>query len=273
MSIRGGVRARKALGQHWLTDRAALRRIAEAADFTDEDTVIEIGAGTGLLTELLADRARRLIAVEVDERLADRLRDRFARNERVVVVQRDALETPPDEMLTAGGGGLPYVVVGNLPYYIGTAIVRRFLQATVRPRWLLVTLQAEVADSIAAEPGRMSYLSVEIQTLASARVLFYLPPRAFKPPPKVRSGVVRLDVLDTSEIEVDDREAFLALARAGFAAPRKRVRNSLAIGLRAPASEAGEILSRAGVDPEQRPATLTLDEWRDVYFAYRGSSE
>jgi 16S rRNA (adenine1518-N6/adenine1519-N6)-dimethyltransferase len=163
--------------------------------------------------------------------------------------------------------------VGNLPYYIGTAIIRRFLQATVRPRWLLVTLQAEVADSIAAKPRRMSYLSVEMQTLASARVLFYLPPRAFKPPPKVRSAVVRLDVLDTSEIEVDDREAFLALARAGFAAPRKRVRNSLAIGLRAPASEVGEILSRAGVDPERRPATLTLDDWRDVYFAYRGNSE
>ena len=121
----------------------------------------------------------------------------------------------------------------------------------------------------------MSYLSVEMQTLASARILFYLPPRAFKPPPKVRSAVVRLDVLDTSETEVDDREAFLALARAGFAAPRKRVRNSLAIGLRIPPSEADEILSRAGVDAEQRPANLTLADWREVYFAWRsqGSKE
>jgi len=261
------------LGQHWLTDRGALRRIAGAADFTDEDTVVEIGAGTGLLTELLAGRARRLIAVEVDERLASGLKERFAAQESVFVLQGDVLEGAPEEILVAGGGGAPYVVVGNLPYFIGTAIVRRFLEAMVLPRWLVVTLQAEVAESIAARPGRMSYLSVEMQTLASARVLFHLPPRAFSPPPKVRSAVVRLDVLDTAEVEVDDREAFLSLARAGFAAPRKRLRNSLAVGLRVAPTEAAAMLSAAGVDPEQRPAELTLRDWQSVYFAYRRSEQ
>lgn len=246
-----------------------MRRIAAAADFTDEDTVLEIGAGTGLLTELLAQRARRLIAIEVDERLVKVLGARFSSNAKVWVLQRDVLESEPEELLVAGAGGLPYVIVGNLPYFIGTAVIRRFLRAPARPRWLLVTLQAEVAESIAAVSGRRSYLSVEMQTLASARVLFYLPPRAFQPPPKVRSAVVRLEVLDTPEIEVDDREAFLGLARAGFAAPRKRVRNSLAIGLRVPPSEADALLSRAGVDPHQRPAGLTLEEWRNVYFAWR----
>jgi len=234
---------------------------------------MEIGAGTGLLTELLAERARRLLAVDVDERLAAGLRERFGGKKHVSVLERDVLEVTPEELLIAGGGRVPYVVVGNLPYFIGTAIVRRFLEATVRPRWLIVTLQAEVAESIAAAPGRMSYLSVEMQTLASACILFYLPPRAFRPPPKVRSAVVRLDVLDTGEVEVDDREAFLGLARAGFAAPRKRLRNSLAIGLRVPPSEAGEMLSRAGIDPDQRPANLSLSDWREVYFAYRGSQE
>jgi 16S rRNA (adenine1518-N6/adenine1519-N6)-dimethyltransferase len=263
------VRPRKALGQHWLTDRKALRRIAEAAQLSDIDTVIEIGAGTGLLTDLLAERASRLIAVEVDERLAGAQREKFAGRASISILQRDVLEIPPEELLVAGGGRVPYVVVGNLPYFIGTAIIRRFLEATVRPRSMIVTLQAEVAESIAAPPGRMSYLSVEMQTLASARILFYLPPRAFKPPPKVRSAVVRLDVLDASDAEVDDREAFLALARAGFAAPRKRLRNSLAIGLRIPPSEADEMLSAADVDPEQRPATLTLADWREVYFAWR----
>jgi len=100
-------------------------------------------------------------------------------------------------------------------------------------------------------------------------LLFHLPPRAFKPAPKVRSAVVRLDVLDTAEVEVDDRDAFLALARAGFAAPRKRLRNSLAVGLRIQASEADEMLSRAGVDAQQRPANLALADWREVYFAWR----
>ena len=160
-----------------------------------------------------------------------------------------------------------------MPYFIGTAIVRRFLGAAVRPRRFIVTLQAEVAESIAAPPGRMSYLSVEMQTLVSARVLFYLPPKAFKPPPKVRSAVVRLDVLEASEAEVDDREAFLTLVRAGFAAPRKRLRNSLVIGLRIEAPEAAAILSDAGVDEGQRPALLTLPDWQSVYFAYRGRQE
>jgi 16S rRNA (adenine1518-N6/adenine1519-N6)-dimethyltransferase len=263
------VRARKSLGQHWLTNSAALRRIASASDFRDEDTVMEIGAGTGLLTGLLAERARRLIAVEVDEALATRLGERFATNHVVRVLERDVLETTPEELLIAGDGRVPYVVVGNLPYFIGTAIIRRFLYAPIRPRWLIVTLQAEVAERIAAPPGEMSYLSLEMQTLASARLLFYLPPRAFKPAPKVRSAVVRLDVLATEEVEVDDRDAFLALARAGFAAPRKRLRNSLAVGLRIRASEADEMLSRAGVDPEQRPANLTLADWHEVYFAWR----
>jgi 16S rRNA (adenine1518-N6/adenine1519-N6)-dimethyltransferase len=156
-----------------------------------------------------------------------------------------------------------------LPYFIGTAIVRRFLEARVRPRRLLVTLQREVAESVASPPGKMSYLGVEVQTLAEVRVLFHLPPRAFKPPPKVRSAVVRLDVLDSSDAEVDDREAFLSLVRAGFAAPRKRLRNSLAVGLRIPTSVAGETLSQAGVEPAQRPANLSLSDWRDVYFAWR----
>lgn len=262
-------RPRKALGQHWLVDRGLLRRIAGAADFSDEDTVIEVGAGTGLLTALLSQGARRLIAVEVDPDLAAQLSERFAGRPQVSVVASDVLGLPPEELLLRGGGRLPYVVVGNLPFFIGTAIVRHFLQATVQPRWLLVTLQAEVARKIAAAPGRMTYLSVECQLFAQPRLLFYIPARAFRPPPKVRSAVLRLDVLDGTAVEVDDREAFLGLAQAGFAAPRKRLRNSLAIGLKVSSAEAELILSAAGIDPTLRPAALDLQEWGRLYLAYR----
>ena len=262
-------RRRKALGQHWLVDRRILGRIARAADFTPDDTVVEIGAGTGLLTELLARRASRLIAVEVDPELAAALRERFRSRDNVSVLEADVLALAPEEILARGGGRLPYVVVGNLPYFIGSAIVRHFLAAGAQPRWLLVTLQAEVARNMAAGPGRMSFLSVETQYYTEPRVLLEIPPGAFRPPPKVMSALLRLDVLDGAAVHVDDREAFFRLVQAGFAAPRKHLRNALAIGLECRPAEAEAMLAEAGLDPTRRAQTLTLDEWAALYRAYQ----
>ena len=246
-----------------------LQRIALAADFGPEDTVIEVGPGRGALTGLLADRASRLIAVEVDEELAAALAETYRSQENVSVIEGDVLELTVEEVLNRGGGGLPYVVVGNLPYFIGSPIVRKFLARPVTPRWLLVMLQAEVAGRMAAAPGQMSYLSVEMQVMAEVRLLFRIPARSFSPPPKVQSAVVRLDVRDSPEVEVDDLAAFLKLAQAGFAAPRKRLRNSLAVGLRITPGEAAALLAEASVDGDQRPQMLRLESWRDIYFALR----
>ena len=257
------------MGQHWLVDRRILARIARAADFTPDDTVVEVGAGTGLLTALLARRASRLIAVEVDPDLAAALRERFRDRDNVSVLESDVLALAPEEILSQGGGRLPYVVAGNLPYSIGSAIVRHFLAARAQPRWLLVTLQSEVARNMAAGPGRMSFLSVETQYYAEPRVLFDIPPGAFRPPPKVRSALLRLDTLDGPAVEVDDREAFFRLVQAGFAAPRKQLRNALAIGLKCRPADAEATLAEAALDPIRRAQTLTLDEWAALYSAYR----
>jgi 16S rRNA (adenine1518-N6/adenine1519-N6)-dimethyltransferase len=267
--VTAGIRAKKSLGQHWLTDRRYLDRLNSAADFGAEETVIEVGPGKGALTRLLAPRASRLIPVEVDRALAESLRVEFAERPGVRVLHADIRSLDVEQILKQGGGRLPYVVVGNLPYFIGTAIVRKFLAARVRPRWLVVMLQAEVAERMAARPGKMSYLSVETQVLADARVLFRVPARAFKPPPKVQSAVLRLDVHDSPEVEVDDLAAFLELVQAGFAAPRKQLRNSLSIGIGVPAGVAAEILAMAGIDGDLRPQVLTLDDWRAVYLGYR----
>ncbi|MEE8369335.1 MAG: 16S rRNA (adenine(1518)-N(6)/adenine(1519)-N(6))-dimethyltransferase RsmA [Dehalococcoidia bacterium] len=262
-------RPRKALGQHWLVDHRFLNRIAEAVHPAPQDTILEIGAGTGLLTEALASRTDRLIAVEVDPDLADRLRERFRDRPGVSVVAADVLAAPPEELLTAGRGSPPYIVVGNLPYFIGTAIIRHFLRAAVRPRRLLVTLQADVAERIAAGPGRMSYLSVETQLFAQAQTLFSIPAQAFRPPPKVRSAVLSLSVRDGMAVDVDDPEEFLSLVRAGFAAPRKRTRNSLSTGLKSTPAQAEAVLRAAGIDPGLRPALLSLADWARLYDAYR----
>ena len=265
-------RRRKALGQHRLVDHRVLRRIVGAADFGDEDTVIEVGAGSGLLTELLAQRASRLIAVEMDTELTAGLRERFRGRDNVSVVEADVLSISPDEVLTRGGGRMPYVVVGNLPYFIGSAILRHFLTARAQPGWLLVTLQAEVARNIAAGPGKMSYLSVEMQYYAQPRLLFEIPAAAFRPPPKVRSAVVRLDTRQGTAVEVHDREAFFRLVQAGFAAPRKQLRNALSIGLECGTAEAESMLGAAGVEPTRRAQTLTLEEWAGLYGVYRSTT-
>lgn len=262
-------RAKKSLGQHWLVDRRIVQRIADAAEISPEYTVIEVGPGRGALTGELAKRASKLIAVEVDPALAESLAEKHAADANVSVVEGDVLKISVEDILNRGGGGLPYVVVGNLPYFIGSPIVRKFLRAPIKPERLIVMLQSEVAERIAAVPGKMSYLSVEMQVMAETKLLFRIPARAFRPPPKVRSAVVRLDVRDSPDVEVDDLAAYLRVVAAGFAAPRKRLRNSLAVGLRIEAPEAAAVLADAGVNGDQRPQMLTLENWRDVYFAVK----
>jgi 16S rRNA (adenine1518-N6/adenine1519-N6)-dimethyltransferase len=266
-------RRRKSLGQHWLADRRVLNRIDNAADFTDEDTVIEIGPGTGLLTALLAQRAKSLIGVEIDDALAEALRERFEDQRSITILNNDVLSISPAETLESAEQQPPYVVVGNLPYNVGTAIISHFLQMKPRPRWLLVTLQAEVADSMCATSGKTSYLSALIGLYSSARILFYVPARAFRPPPKVRSAVVRIDVRDMPLVAEDDCEPFIKLIQAGFAAPRKRIRNSLAIGLRIPAAEAEEVLTLASLDTTVRPAEIGIDEWVSLFASYRAAMD
>ena len=155
----------------------------------------------------------------------------------------------------------PYVVVGNLPYNAGTAIVRRFLEAGHQPQRLIVMLQREVAESMTAPPGEMGLLGVSVQVYANARRLFNVPPRAFYPPPKVTSTVLRLDVRPEPSVPRDDIGSFFRVARAGFSAPRKQLRNTLANGLAIPPEAATAAIESAGLDGSLRPALLSVADW------------
>ncbi len=262
-------RPRKRLGQHFLTDRRTLQRIVAAAHLSPTDTVVEVGAGRGVLTQALAQAAGRVIAVEIDEGLCEQVRRRLASYPNAAIVCGDILTLPPEELLARTGAAEPYVVVANLPYYIASAVLRGFLEAKAQPRRLIVTVQAEVAESMAAAPGHMRLLSVATQFYASPRILFYVPPRAFRPPPKVRSAVVELEVRPQPAVVVDDRQAFFRLVRAGFAAPRKQLRNVLALGLAIEPPAAAALLSAAAIEPQRRPQTLTIEEWASLYEAWR----
>jgi 16S rRNA (adenine1518-N6/adenine1519-N6)-dimethyltransferase len=248
---------RKSLGQHFLRDKRAIRRIVDACGLAPEDTVIEIGPGTASLTEELAQRAGSVIAIEKDDRLAARLWERFV-DSNVRVVHGDALDLAPIRLL---GEATPYVLAGNLPYAIAQPLLRKYLEANPNPRRIVVMVQAEVAESIVAQPGEMSLLSLSVQLYGDPKLLFRLPPSAFYPPPKVRSAVVRIDIADRVRAPVDDIDAFFKVARAGFSTRRKQLRNALANGLGIDGADASDLLSRASIDGTRRAQELSLDEW------------
>ena len=259
-------RAKKSLGQHFLEDGRVLARIIRAADLSPDDLVIEVGPGRGALTRALASRVRRLVTVEMDGELARLLRSAFAGAANVSVLEADARELDIDALV---GPDEDYKVVANLPYYAASPIIRRFLEATHKPELMVVMLQREVAQAVAAQPGEMTLPSVGVQLYGRPRVLFWVPPRAFRPPPKVTSAVVRIDVYQRPLLSLDSEEAFFRLVRAGFSAPRKQLRNSLSHGLAIPGAEIEGLLVQEGIDPRRRAETLSVEEWGTLYNLFK----
>ena len=251
-------RPRKSLGQHFLTDLRIANRIVAAAEPTPGGVVVEIGPGTGALTRRLVMQAGRVVALELDQRLASELPGRLGYPDNLTVHRGDARRVVIADLPDVGTG---YKVVANLPYYAAAPILRRLLEADRPPSLLVVMVQREVAAAITAKPGAMTLLSVATQFYAEASVVVQAPARAFRPPPKVSSTVVKLAVRATPATSVADREEFFALVKAGFAAPRKQLRNSLLQGTGAGGDAVSGALADAGIDGQRRPATLTMAEW------------
>jgi 16S rRNA (adenine1518-N6/adenine1519-N6)-dimethyltransferase len=250
---RGFPPTRKSLGQHFLTDRRILTRIADALHLTGTETVVEIGPGRGALTDLLVERAGRLIAIEYDRALAELLRERYARRGNVLVAQADVLEVSLGE-LAAG----PYVLVGNVPYYITTPILFHAL-APPRAERAVYLVQKEVADRLTAAPGGKEYgaLTVNVAAVARAEKLFNVPAGAFSPPPKVESAVVRITPLEHPLVAPAEERPLRELVQGAFGMRRKQMRRVMRSlrGLDVSAAEAA--LHAAGIDPEVRPETLS----------------
>ena len=244
---------RKSLGQHFLTDRRILGRIADALQMKGGETVVEIGPGRGALTEILADRAGRLIAIEYDRALADLLRQRYARRGNVLIAEADVLETSLGE-LAAG----PYLLVGNVPYYITTPIL---FHALVPPRAekAVYLVQKEVADRLVAAPGTKEYgaLTVNVAAVARAERLFIVPAGAFSPPPKVQSAVVRITPLPTPLVTPDEERPLRTLVQNAFGMRRKQMRRVVRSLLNLDVERADRLLEMAQVGPEVRPETLS----------------
>lgn len=251
------MRPLKSFGQNFLVDRAVLRRIVEAADIQPADQVLEVGAGTGVLTRELAKRARRVVAVELERDMLALLAETTREFRNVEVVVANLLVLDPVEVFDHE----PYKLVANLPYYITAATFRHFLESANPPRLLVVMVQYEVAQRIVAGPGDLSLLGVSVQFYGKPEIIARVPARAFYPAPKVDSAILRVDVHPRVPLTHEERESFFHLVHAGFAERRKQIHNSLAHQLHQNDEEVRSQLLAAGIEPSRRAETLSIEEW------------
>lgn len=257
---------RKGLGQNFLVDHNALRRIVESAGLTGAEEVLEIGAGLGSLTRLLAAHAAQVKAVEIDHRLMPVLQEVVSGCGNVELIRGDILELDPARIMRAPG----YVAVANIPYYITSAIVRHLLESPTRPARLVLTMQKEVAERICAEPGDLSLLALSVQVYGQPSITATLPAAAFYPMPGVDSATLRVDLYSQPFFNDEQRGSFFTLIRMGFAQKRKTLRNTLAAGLHISGEEAAHYLAAAGIDPQRRAQTLSLVEWKTLVNETKG---
>jgi 16S rRNA (adenine1518-N6/adenine1519-N6)-dimethyltransferase len=266
---KSGFKPKKRLGQHFLIDEAVLERILSAAELSPGDIVVEIGPGLGILTEGLARRGAKVIAVELDAKLVALLKKRLTAFPDVKIVHADILEVTPAQLLKdnlpASELARGYKVIANLPYYITSPVLSHFLEAQPRPSEMVVMVQKEVGEAITAALGKMRLLSVRTQFYSKPAIISYVPAASFYPPPKVDSVILRLDVYSQPPIEVSDAASFFDIVMHGFSAPRKQLRNSLAHSLEMPPSQVALLLEKAGIEAKRRAETLSLEEWRELW--------
>jgi len=264
---RYGLRAKKSLGQHFLIDREVLQLIVSVAHLSPEETVIEVGPGLGTLTKEMALLSKNVIAVEADAQLAATLHNILGAFQNVRVICSDILKTDLASLSASTGFDLsttPYKVVANIPYYITSPILRHFLEASSKPSLMVVMVQKEVAETIVAKPGDMSLLAVSVQFYGKPQIVDYVPARSFYPPPKVDSAILQIELFKQQPVQVAETDRFFEVVRAGFSAPRKQLRNSLAQGLGMSPQEAAGLIEKALISPRRRAETLDLQEWATI---------
>ncbi len=264
-----GLHTDKRLGQNFLIDETALRKVVNAAGIQPEDVILEIGAGLGNLTRWLAAAGREVVTVEIDERLLPALRHVLSPFPNARLVAGDILNLDPASLFPGLDPAAGYVVAANIPYYITSAVIRHLLQASLRPRRIVLTIQREVAERICAAPGDLSLLALSVQVYGKARVACHIPAGAFLPAPKVDSAVVRVDLYQQPLIPEAQIDTFFRLAKAGFSQKRKTLRNSLSGGLQLSSTQASELLTSAGIDPQRRAETMSIAEWGTLVEHYQ----
>lgn len=261
------ISANKNLGQNFLFDTNILATIAGYANMSSSDTVLEIGPGMGTLTSVLCRQAGHVTAVEFDKRLADNLRANISeinREDGQNVPSLDNLTIVNADFLHYDLDKLPanYKVVANIPYNITSKIIEKLWTANNKPAVAVLLVQKEVAERLAAEPGDLSVLAISTQIFAEVSLGIKVPAAAFIPAPKIDSRVVIMKRRDAQLMPDDKLEQFFYVVKAGFSEKRKKLRSSLAAGLRTNKTEAERLLAEANIDPNKRAQELSIEDWK-----------
>lgn len=261
---RYNLRPEKSLGQNFLTDPAILNKILRIADVGANDSVLEIGAGLGHLTAVLAQSAREVTAVEIDSRFIPVLEELLATYPNVRLIQGDILQLDPKDLIETSD----YLVVANIPYYITSRIIRNLLESERVPRSIVLTIQHEVAKRICANSGKLSLLALSVRMYGEPNLEALIPAGAFYPVPKVDSAVVKIDLHRQPLLPDQQRSKFFEIVKAGFTHNRKTLRNSLSKGLGWPTDRTEKMLREADIDPRRRAETIKLEEWLELTRHY-----
>ncbi|SHJ82120.1 dimethyladenosine transferase [Geosporobacter subterraneus DSM 17957] len=259
-----GFKFSKSLGQNFLIDENILNKIIDGASVTKEDYVIEVGPGIGTLTQALADQAKEVVAVEIDKSLLPILAETLGPWENVSVVNADVLKLDLHELIQEKFGGAPVKVIANLPYYVTTPIIMKFLEERVPLKNMVVMIQKEVADRMQAKPGTKDYgaLSVAVQYYCEPKIITRVPPSAFIPQPNVESTVIRLTLLESPRVKVKEEEILFQVVRAAFGKRRKTLLNALSSSdLGVGKEQVKDALTKAKIEENRRGETLTIEEF------------
>lgn len=254
----------KDLGQNFLVDVDVLDDILAAAELTKDDVVLEIGAGRGILTEVLAERVKRVVAIELDQNLVHGLQQRFAKNANVEIIRGDALRWIPEQRDRFADHS--WKVVANLPYGITSRILRLLLERDPRPELMVLMVQKEVAERVCAKPGDMSLLSLAVQWFGDPELIRIVSPESFDPEPEVESAVLRIRAKSEerqAKSAAIERRVF-QLARMGFASRRKQLHHQLAAGLHSSRETVQSALQLVGVTKMARAQELSIEQWKEL---------
>ncbi len=265
-----GISPKKLFGQNFLISEGILDKIIESSNIDGGDTILEVGSGLGALTLKLAKKAKQVIAVEKDRELVKILRERLAEEKikNVKIIEQDILEFQTSDFKTKD-----YKLIANIPYYLTSALIRKFLELNNKPQKIVLMIQKEVAQRIClprrslngggrSQQIKMNILALSVQFYADAKILFYVSKENFWPAPKVDSAVI--EISPKKELPGIDEKLFFKVVKAGFANKRKQLAGNLSTNLGISKEEAEEILTSIGLNPKQRAEELDLEKWLEL---------